>query len=89
MTSYYLEKKLYDFNCDIAQSFGVYNNDIEEEIAKYASSINIAAGFHAGDPVKIRKAFLFAKENNKPSAVRRLPHGTAHPSPCNGRPQAA
>ncbi len=65
MTSYYLEKKLYDFNCDIAQSFGVYNNDIEEEIAKYASSINIAAGFHAGDPVKIRKAFLFAKENNK------------------------
>lgn len=55
---------MYDFNCDLAQSFGVYNNDIEFKIANYASSINISAGFHSGDPVKIREAFLFAKENN-------------------------
>lgn len=64
MTSCILENKLYDFNCDIAQSFGVYNNNSEYEIAKYASSINISAGFHSGDPVKIREAFLFSKENN-------------------------
>lgn len=55
---------MYDFNCDVAQSYGIYKNEVELEIAKYVSSINIAAGFHAGDPINIRKAFLFAKENN-------------------------
>lgn len=54
---------MYDFNCDIAQSYGIYNNPNEEEIAKYASSINVASGFHSGDPMKIRSAFLFAKEH--------------------------
>lgn len=55
---------MFDFNCDVAQSYGVYKNDIELEIAKYASSINISAGFHAGDPIAIRKALLFASDNN-------------------------
>jgi len=58
---------LFDFNCDVAQSYGVYNiqeNNLEYEIAKYCSTINIASGFHAGDPMSIRKAFLFAAENN-------------------------
>lgn len=55
---------MFDFNCDAAQSYGIYRNDLELEMAKYASSINIAAGFHSGDPVKIRAALLFAKENN-------------------------
>lgn len=55
---------MFDFNCDVAQSYGIYRNDLELEMAKYASSINIAAGFHSGDPVKIRAALLFAKENN-------------------------
>ena len=55
---------MFDFNCDVAQSYGIYKNDLELEMAKYASSINIAAGFHSGDPVKIRAALLFAKENN-------------------------
>lgn len=55
---------MFDFNCDVAQSYGVYKNESELEIAKHASSINISAGFHAGDPVAIRKALLFAQENN-------------------------
>ena len=55
---------MFDFNCDVAQSYGVYKNDSELEIAQYASSINISAGFHAGDPMSIRKALLFASENN-------------------------
>ena len=55
---------MFDFNCDVAQSYGVYKNDVELEIAKYASSINISAGFHAGDPISIRSALLFARENN-------------------------
>ena len=36
--------KLFDFNCDVAQSYGVYKNEAELEIAKHASSINISAG---------------------------------------------
>ncbi|MBQ8848230.1 MAG: LamB/YcsF family protein [Candidatus Gastranaerophilales bacterium] len=55
---------MFDFNCDVAQSYGVYKNESELEMAKYASSINISAGFHSGDPANIRKAFLFAKDNN-------------------------
>jgi len=55
---------LFDFNCDVAQGYGVYKNDSELEMATYASSINISAGFHAGDPMSIRKALLFAKDNN-------------------------
>lgn len=55
---------MFDFNCDVAQSYGVYKNEVELEIAKYASSINISAGFHSGDPMSIRNALLFAKDNN-------------------------
>ena len=55
---------MFDFNCDVAQSYGIYKNDNELEIAQYASSINISAGFHAGDPMTIRKALIFANNNN-------------------------
>ena len=55
---------MFDFNCDCAQEYGVYKNEKELEIAKYVSSINIAAGFHSGDPLSIKRALEFAKENN-------------------------
>jgi len=55
---------MFDYNCDVAQSYGIYKNDTELEIANYASTINISAGFHSGDPVNIRKALLFARERN-------------------------
>ena len=49
----------------MAQGFGAYSDDNEFEIAKYSSSVNISAGFHSGDPLKIKHALLFAKENNR------------------------
>ena len=55
---------MFDYNCDVAQGYGVYDNNNEYKIAKYCSTINISAGFHAGDPVNIRKAFLYALDNN-------------------------
>ena len=55
---------MFDFNCDVAQSYGVYKNINEYEIAKYCSTINVSAGYHAGDAISIRKAFLYACENN-------------------------
>ena len=53
-----------DFNCDLAQSFGVYKNDSELDLLDYVSSVNIATGFHAGDPIAIKNALLKAKEKN-------------------------
>lgn len=53
-----------DFNCDLAQSFGVYKNDSEFDLLDYVSSVNIATGFHAGDPSAIKNALLKAKEKN-------------------------
>lgn len=55
---------MFDFNCDVAQGYGVYDNNNEYKLAKYCSTINISAGFHAGDPMNIRKAFLYAADNN-------------------------
>ena len=37
-----------DFNCDLAQSFGIYKNDAEFNLLDYVSSVNISCGFHAG-----------------------------------------
>ncbi len=40
-----------DINCDMGESFGRYKLGNDAEIMKYVSSVNIACGFHAGDPV--------------------------------------
>ena len=62
-----LEKKSIkniDFNCDLAQSFGIYKNNCEFELLDYVSSVNVSCGFHAGDPMTIKNALLQAKEKN-------------------------
>jgi UPF0271 protein len=53
-----------DFNCDLAQSFGIYKNSSEYDLLDYVSSVNISCGFHAGDPMSIKEALLRAKEKN-------------------------
>lgn len=53
-----------DFNCDLAQSFGIYKNSSEYKLLDYVSSVNISCGFHAGDPLTIKEALLKAKEKN-------------------------
>ena len=62
-----LEKKQIkniDFNCDLAQSFGIYKNNAEYDLLDYVSSVNISCGFHAGDPIIIKNALMQAKEKN-------------------------
>ncbi|MBR1908146.1 LamB/YcsF family protein [bacterium] len=56
--------KYIDFNCDLAQSFGIYKNNSEFDLLDYVSSVNISTGFHAGDPLTIKNALLKAKEKN-------------------------
>lgn len=50
-----------DFNCDLAQEYGVYKNNSESALLNYVSSVAISCGFHAGDPIAIKKALLEAK----------------------------
>ena len=56
--------KTIDFNCDLAQGYGVYRNCGEADFLPYVSSVNISCGFHAGDPMVIKNALLLAKEHN-------------------------
>lgn len=46
-----------DLNCDMGESSSLWLYDIERDIAllPYLSSINIACGFHAGDPDTIQR----------------------------------
>ena len=51
-----------DFNCDLAQAYGIYKNNTEFELLDYVSSVNVSCGFHAGDPMTIKNALLKAKD---------------------------
>ncbi|WP_449619907.1 LamB/YcsF family protein [Robertmurraya sp. Marseille-Q9965] len=53
-----------DLNCDMGESFGRYTLGYDEELMNYATSINIACGFHAGDPHTMRKTVRLALEKN-------------------------
>ncbi len=55
---------VFDFNSDLAQEYGICKNEAAYEIANYMSSVNISAGFHAGDPLSIKQALEFAKNRN-------------------------
>jgi UPF0271 protein len=39
-----------DLNCDMGESFGVWNLGADAAVLEHVSSANIACGFHAGDP---------------------------------------
>ena len=53
-----------DLNCDLGESYGAYRIGMDEEVIKVVSSVNIACGFHAGDPVVMRKTVARALSAN-------------------------
>lgn len=53
-----------DLNSDLGESFGVYKLGMDSEILKFVSSVNIACGFHAGDPMVMDRTVEMALENN-------------------------
>lgn len=53
-----------DLNSDLGESFGAYKIGSDEEILKYVTSVNIACGFHAGDPSVMKKTVKTALSNN-------------------------
>lgn len=58
-----LPMKKIDLNCDMGESFGAYRLGNDEQIMHYVSSVNIACGFHAGDPEVIHTTVRLAKDN--------------------------
>lgn len=54
-----------DINSDLGESFGNYKMCSDDaEIMKYITSVNIACGFHAGDPRVIENTIKSALGNN-------------------------
>ena len=52
-----------DLNSDLGESFGAYTIGADEEIIPLVSSVNIACGWHAGDPLVMQKAVALAGQN--------------------------
>ncbi|MDT9024434.1 MULTISPECIES: LamB/YcsF family protein [Rossellomorea] len=53
-----------DLNCDLGESFGTYTIGQDEEMMKYVSSVNVACGFHAGDPLVMKQTVTNALSHN-------------------------
>ena len=50
-----------EINCDMGESFSLYNPGDDEAIMPFITGTNIACGFHASDPNHIRTAVELAK----------------------------
>lgn len=46
---------LIDLNCDLGESFGRYRLGQDEAVIPFVTSVSIACGFHAGDPVVMKQ----------------------------------
>ncbi|MFW6376453.1 MAG: LamB/YcsF family protein [archaeon] len=55
-------KHAVDLNCDLGEGFGAYSIEIDEAVMENISSANVAAGFHAGDPMELEDTVAYAKE---------------------------
>jgi len=60
-----------DLNCDCGEGFGAYRMGDDDAMLEIVTSVNVACGFHAGDPEIMTQTFLAAKK-------RRIAIG-AHP----------
>lgn len=50
-----------DLNCDMGESFGAYVIGDDKAMLDLVTTANIACGFHAGDPVVMRRTIQMAK----------------------------
>jgi UPF0271 protein len=53
-----------NISCDVGESFGIYRYGYDKEVMDYIASVNVACGFHAGDPVVMRETIQLACEKN-------------------------
>ncbi len=57
--------RVIDLNVDAGESYGRWRLVDEEELFPYITSVNIACGFHAGDPFNIWRTVKIAKKLGK------------------------
>lgn len=55
--------KIIDLNSDLGESFGAWKMGLDDKIVPLVTSVNIACGFHAGDPSVMKKTVKLAIEN--------------------------
>ncbi|HEY7342366.1 MAG TPA: 5-oxoprolinase subunit PxpA [Ktedonobacterales bacterium] len=53
-----------DLNCDAGESFGHWPMGDDEALIPLMTSVNIACGAHAGDPLVMRRTLLLARQHN-------------------------
>lgn len=52
-----------DLNCDLGEGFGVYRLGCDEEAISHVTSVNVACGFHASDPLNMVRTVRLAKKH--------------------------
>ena len=52
-----------NLNADLGESFGAWTMGADERILPLIGSANLACGFHAGDPLVMRRTLRLAKQN--------------------------
>lgn len=53
-----------DLNADAGESYGAFKIGRDEELFNFISTVNVACGFHGGDPVTMLKTLELAKPKN-------------------------
>jgi UPF0271 protein len=51
-----------DLNVDMGESFGRYTLGDDEALMPFVTSVNVATGFHAGDPLVMEQTVKWAKQ---------------------------
>ncbi|MCI2422650.1 LamB/YcsF family protein [Saccharopolyspora sp. K220] len=57
-------KTLIDLNADAGESFGRWRLGDDENLLPLVSSVNVACGWHAGDPATMRRSVEIARDNS-------------------------
>jgi len=52
-----------DLNADMGESYGMYKFGNDDQFMAYITSANVACGYHAGDPVVMKKTVSLAKKH--------------------------
>lgn len=55
--------KTFDINADAGESFGRWKLGNDAELFKYVTTVNIACGYHAGDPLTMRETVRMARDS--------------------------
>jgi len=56
------EPKDIDLNADVGESYGAFSHGSDTQIFQHITSANIACGWHAGDPVVMRRSVELARQ---------------------------